>query len=103
MTTLPLDFDIFLRSGSRIQPESAALRHGSEPCSKWARTTVANSQVRMMSWACGRTSIGNTRCEQVGVVDPSAGDLRGERRGGPGVDHVGVADEAAGLAALGRR
>ena len=33
-------------------------------------------------------------------VAPAAGDLRGERRGGPGVEDVGVADEAAGLAAL---
>ncbi len=29
MTTLPLDFDIFLRSGSRIQPLMAASCHGS--------------------------------------------------------------------------
>ena len=28
------------------------------PASKWARTTVENSQVRMMSWAWGRMSIG---------------------------------------------
>ena len=61
MTTLPLDLDIFLRSGSRIQPDRAAWRHGSASCSKWARTTVENSQVRMMSWACGRRSIGKTR------------------------------------------
>ena len=31
---------------------------------------------------------------------PAAGDLRGERRGRPGVHDVGVADEAAGHAAL---
>jgi len=29
VTTLPLLFDIFLRSGSSTQPEIAALRHGS--------------------------------------------------------------------------
>jgi hypothetical protein len=29
VTTLPADFDIFFRSGSRIQPEMAACRHGS--------------------------------------------------------------------------
>ena len=38
--------------------------------------------------------------EEVGVVLPPAGDLRGERRGGPGVHDVGVADEPAGLAPL---
>ena len=32
MTTLPFDFDIFLRSGSSTQPEIAALRHGSSSC-----------------------------------------------------------------------
>src|SRR5438270_13998689 len=61
VTTLPLDFDIFLRSGSRIQPLIAAWLHGNELCSRCARTTVANSQVRMMSCACGRRSIGKTR------------------------------------------
>ena len=54
----------------------------------------------MMSWACGRRSIGKVRGEQVGVVAPAGGDLRRQRRGGPGVHDVGVADEAAGLAAL---
>ena len=62
--------------------------------------TVENSQVRMISCACGRRSIGKTRCEQVVVALPAAGDLRGQRRGGPGVHDVRVADEAAGLAAL---
>ena len=38
--------------------------------------------------------------EQVGVVLPAAGDLRGQRRRGPGVHDVGVADEPARLAAL---
>ena len=37
---------------------------------------------------------------QVVVGLPAAGDLRGQRRGRPGVHHVGVADEAARLAAL---
>ena len=58
MTTLPFDFDIFLRSGSRIHPDSAAFFHGAMLCSKCERTVVANNHVRMMSWACGRTSIG---------------------------------------------
>ena len=34
--------------------------------------------------------------EQVGVVGPAAGDLRGQRRGGPGVQHVPLGGEAAG-------
>ena len=37
---------------------------------------------------------------QVVVGLPAAGDLRRQRRGRPGVHHVGIADEAAGLAAL---
>ena len=64
VTTLPFDFDIFLRSGSRTQPEMAASAHGRQPCSKWARTTVENSQVRMMSWAWGRRSIGKVRANR---------------------------------------
>ena len=37
---------------------------------------------------------------QVRVFAPAAGDLRGQRRRGPGVHHVVIADEAARLAAL---
>ena len=66
VTTLPLDFDIFLRSGSRIQPLSAALPQGSVPNSKWARTTVENSHVRMISGPCGRRSMGNTSSKSSG-------------------------------------
>ncbi len=51
VTTLPFDFDIFLRSGSTTKPESAALLHGSESCSRCDRRTVSNSHVRMMSCA----------------------------------------------------
>jgi hypothetical protein len=40
VTTLPFDLDIFLRSGSRIQPEMAVVFQGSESCSKCARATV---------------------------------------------------------------
>ena len=53
-----------------------------------------------MSCAWVHRSIGKTRCEQVVVGLPAAGDVRGQRRGRPGVHDVGVADEAAGLAAL---
>jgi hypothetical protein len=61
VTTSPLDLDIFLRSGSSTQPEMAASDHGRQPCSSSDRTMVENSQVRMISWAWGRTSMGNTR------------------------------------------
>ena len=40
VTALPLDLDIFLRSGSRIQPEIAACCHGNTPISVCARSTV---------------------------------------------------------------
>ena len=66
MTTLPLDLLIFLRSGSRIHPLIAACFHGSSLSSRWARTTVENNQVRMISWACGRKSIGKTRDHRSG-------------------------------------
>ncbi len=64
MTTFPFDFDIFLRSGSRIHPDRAALAHGTVSNSKFERTTVENSQVRMISWACGRMSIGKVRANR---------------------------------------
>ena len=99
-SALPLDLPIFLRSGSRMQPEIIACDHGTTPCSKCERTTRENSQVRMMSCACVHRSIGKTRCEQVVVGLPAARDVRGQRRRRPGVHDVGVADEAAGLAAL---
>ena len=47
-------------------PEIAAVLHGSVSTSKCARTTVENSQVRMISWACGRRSIGNVRANRSG-------------------------------------
>ena len=72
MTTLPFDFDIFLRSGSRTQPEIAAFFHGSDPCSYSARSSVENSHVRMMSCACGRRSIGNTRSKRSWSVSQPA-------------------------------
>src|SRR3712207_8526840 len=42
--------------------------HGTVPCSKCERTTVENSQVRMMSCACGRWSIGKTCANSSGSV-----------------------------------
>ena len=42
------------------------VRHGSWPISKWDRTTVENSQVRMISCACGRMSIGKVRANRSG-------------------------------------
>jgi hypothetical protein len=64
VTTLPFDFDIFLRSGSRIQPLIDASLQGATPCSRWLRTMVANSQVRMISGPCGRRSIGKVRAKR---------------------------------------
>ena len=48
---MPFDFDIFLRSGSRIQPEMAALYHGSVPCSSSERTIVETKAGRAGSGA----------------------------------------------------
>ena len=63
---LPSDFPIFLRSGSRIHPEMAAWRQGRAECSSSERTIVENSQVRMISCACGRRSIGKTSAKKSG-------------------------------------
>src|SRR5215218_7917980 len=68
VVALPLDFDIFLRSGSTTNPEIVACDHGIVSCSKCARTTVENNQVRMMSCACGRWSIGKTAANSSGSV-----------------------------------
>src|ERR671928_103682 len=68
VVALPLDFDIFLRSGSTTNPEMAACDHGTASNSKCERTTVENSQVRMMSCACGRRSIGKTAANSSGSV-----------------------------------
>ena len=58
-----------------------------EPC--------ANDVVRL------RTHVHRERpAEQVHIVGPTTDDLRRERRRGPGVHDVGVADETAGCAAL---
>ena len=70
------------------------------PCSRCARTTVEKSHVRMMSWPCGRRSIGKVRANKSASALPLAGDLWGQRRGGPRVHDVGVADEAVRLAPL---
>ena len=64
--TLPRDLDIFLRSGSRIQPLISASLHGSVPCSSCERSTLENSHVRMISGPWGRTSIGNVRANRSG-------------------------------------
>jgi len=40
VTTFPLDFDIFLRSGSRMNPLIAASVHGSFPWTSSAFRTV---------------------------------------------------------------
>ena len=60
--TLPLDFDIFLRSGSTTKPEIVARCQGSCCSSRCERTTRENNQVRMMSWAWGAMSMGKVSC-----------------------------------------
>jgi hypothetical protein len=91
-----LDFDIFLRSGSRIQPLIEAQRvllqvgahdRGEQPGADDVvalRTQVHRVHLR----------------EQLRVPLPAARELRGEGGGGPGVEDVGVGDEAAGLVPL---
>ena len=85
--------------GRGPNPRSGRSLKGRLSCSKWLRTTVENSQVRMISWAWGRRSMGKTRSNR--SVPQWPGDLGRQRTGGPGVHDVGVADEAVGLVALG--
>ena len=66
MVTLPRDLDIFFRSGSSTQPEIAASDQGSRPSARWERRTSLNSQVRMISCACGCRSYGKTRSNRSG-------------------------------------
>ena len=54
----------------------------------------------MISWLCGRRSVGNRRLWRSGASSPAARDLRRERGREPGVEDVGLAREAAGLVAL---
>ena len=66
MTTLPLDLDIFLRSGSRIQPLMVVCFQGTTSCSRWERSRVEKSQVRMISGPCGRRSMGKVAAKSAG-------------------------------------
>jgi hypothetical protein len=66
VTAFPFDFDIFLRSGSTTNPDTAAFAQGREPNSICERSTVVKSHVRMMSCPWGRRSIGNTRSNRSG-------------------------------------
>ena len=54
----------------------------------------------MMSCACGRRSIGNVRAQSVRIGFRAADDERRERGGRPRVHDVGIANKAAGNAAL---
>ncbi len=66
VTTLPRDLDIFLRSGSRIQPLMVACFQGTVSCSWCERRSVENSHVRMISGPCGRRSMGKVRAKSAG-------------------------------------
>ena len=100
VTTLPLDFDIFLRSGSSTQPEIAACVHGSdrvlEMRAQHRREQPGADDVVRLRPQVHRERAG----EQVRIALPAADELRRHRRGRPRVHDVGIADEAAGLPAL---
>ena len=100
VTTLPFDFDIFLRSGSTMKPLIPAFSHGMVSLSSCARSMVENSQVRMMSCPWERSEYGNTRSNSSGSRSQPPASCGVRRRGGPGVHDVDLADEAAGNAAL---
>ena len=62
MTTLPFDLDIFLRSGSRIQPLLAAWRQGLK--TTYYLRTLAASQVEKSTLDAGRFGFTQTRDAQ---------------------------------------
>jgi hypothetical protein len=62
---------------------------------------VENSQVRMISCACGRRSIGKTRRKRSSSSCQPPTICGVSDDGGPGVHDVGVGREAAGDASLG--
>ena len=101
VTTLPFDFDIFLRSGSTMKPEIAGVRPRRravlELGAQHRREQPGADDVLPLR----AQRVREDQVEQLGVALPAARDLRGERRGRPGVHDVELADEAAGLAALG--
>ena len=78
----------------------AACVQGNEPCSRCERSTVSKSHVRMMSWLCGRRSIGKTRANRIRIAKPVSSNLRRERRCGPRIHDVGIAGEAIRLVPL---
>ena len=98
--TLPLDFDIFLRSGSVTNPEIAVWLHGSESCSS-CRSQHRREEPRTDDVVCLRTQVHREHArEQIGIAEPVRRDLRRQRRGRPRVHDVGIAGEPVGLIAL---
>ena len=100
VTTLPFDFDIFLRSGSTMKPEMRGVRP--------RRDAVLELRAQQGREQPGADDVLALRAqveredgvEQLVVAHPAARELRGERGGHPGVHDVVLADEAARLAAL---
>ncbi len=97
---LPSDLPIFLRSGSRIHPEMAACRQGSDGVLELGahdcREQPGPDDLVRLRAQVHREDLR----EQLRVLLPLAGDLGRERRGRPGVHDVRVTDEAPWLAAL---
>ena len=68
VTTLPRDFDIFLRSGSRTHPEMAASVQGRQPCSSSAAHDGAEQPGPDDLVRLGAQVHGEHPGEEVGVV-----------------------------------
>ena len=82
VTTLPLDFDIFLSFGSRTHPLRVVSCQGRASCSRWDRSVVEKSHV----------------LDDLGPLRPQAHrEGRGERAGSSPHTHAicGVSDEVA--------
>ena len=103
MTTLPFDFDIFLRSGSRTHPEIAVCFHGKRAVfERGAQHGI--EEPRPNDFVALRTQIHRKHArEQIGIAKPVARNLRRQRRRRPRVHDVGIAGEAIRLIPLSGR
>ena len=100
VTTLPFDFDIFLRSGSTMKPEIAASVHGArsvlERAAQHRREQPGADDVLALRAHVERRD----EVPELLVALPAAGELRRQRRRRPRVEDVALAVESAGNAAL---
>ena len=75
VTTLPFDFDIFLRSGSRTQPGDGGVGPRQRPVLEVGADDRREQPGADDLVGLGTKVHGEPAAEEVGVVDPPGGDL----------------------------